>query len=97
MGYKNSRGSFKDYTYYVKDIRYKAIKTEWDEEFEELINGAINELEEDGYMVVGTNIVCGDVYFQATIGYIPIDKVYFEDEEGGNDNGRAEQILEQDN
>lgn len=95
MGYKNSRGSFKDYTYYVSDVRFRAIKTEWADDFEEEINSAMDQLEEDGYMVVGTNIICNEVYFQASIGYVPIDKVYFEDEEGGNIDGGTKQICQQ--
>ena len=87
MRYKNSEGSFRDYTYYIEDVRYKAIKEENPEDYEDELNGWVETLKKDGYSIVFVNTGVDEVYFKALIGYIPIDKLYFEEEEGGETNG----------
>lgn len=83
MRYSNSKGSFRDYTYYIEDVRYKAIKEESAEDYEDELNGWVETLKADGYAVVFVNTATDDVYFKALIGYIPIDNLYLEELEGG--------------
>lgn len=87
MRYTNSKGSFRDYAYYVEDVRYKAIKEEDAETYEEELNSWLETLKADGYTVVLVNTAADEVYFKALIGYVPSDEIYYEEAEGGEKDG----------
>lgn len=87
MRYTNSKGSFRDYAYYIEDVRYKSIKEEDAETYEEELNSWLETLKVDGYTVVMVNTAADEVYFKALIGYVPSDKIYYEEVEGGEKDG----------
>lgn len=87
MRYTNGEGSFRDYAYYIEDVRYKAIKEEDAETYEEELNSWLETLKADGYTVALVNTSADEVYFKALIGYVPNDKIYYEVLEGGEKDG----------
>lgn len=80
----HSGREFVDYKINVNDIRYTTVREEDAEMFEQELNGIIEQLNEDGYVVVGISYKIEDVYFSAVIEYIAEDNIfYYKDEEGG--------------
>lgn len=93
----NSGRKFNDYKIYINDIRYTAIKEEDADTFEDTINYLIEQLNADGYVVVGISYKVDDVYFSAVIEYIAEDNIYYNNEEVDTDgDGDAEQVQDGD-
>lgn len=93
----NSGRKFNDYKIYINDIRYTAIREEDPDTFEDTLNEIIEQLNADGYVVVGMSYKSDDVYFSAVIEYIAGDNIYYnQDNEEVNTDGNAEQIQDRD-
>lgn len=93
----NSGRKFNDYKIYINDIRYTAIKEEDADIFEDTLNDLIEQLNADGYVVVGISYKSGDVYFSAVIEYIAEDNIYYnQDNEEVNTDGDTEQVQDRD-
>lgn len=88
MGSENNRGSFKEYDYYIKDIRRIAIKEEDADYYSETFNDIMNELEEKGLTVIGIQTVIDMGAFHTVIEYVPNSCIYWR---GGEEDG-AEQV-----
>ena len=83
----NTGRVFRDFKIDINDIRYTAIKEEEPDIFEDTLNNTIEILNSDGYKVVGISYKMDDVYFAAIIEYVPIDKIYYKEEEVSEDGG----------
>lgn len=93
----NSGRKFNDYKIYINDIRYTAIKEEDPDTFEDTLNYLIEQLNVDGYVVVGISYKVNDVYFSAVIEYIAEDNIYYnQDNEEVDTDGDAEQVQDGD-
>lgn len=93
----NSGRRFNDYKIYINDIRYTAIREEDPDTFEDTLNEIIEQLNVDGYVVVGMSYKSDDVYFSAVIEYIAGDNIYYnQDNEEVSIDGDAEQIQDRD-
>lgn len=93
----NSGRRFNDYKIYINDIRYTAIREEDPDTFEDTLNEIIEQLNVDGYVVVGMSYKSDDVYFSAVIEYVAGDNIYYnQDNEEVNTDGNAEQIQDRD-
>lgn len=85
----NSGRKFNDYKVYINDIRYVTIREEDNEMFEQELNGMVQQLNDDGYVVIGISYKMEDIYFSAVIEYISADDIYYYvEEEGGEKDGR---------
>lgn len=91
----NSGRKFNDYKIYINDIRYTAVREEDPDTFEDTLNDLIEQLNADGYVVVGMSYKSDDVYFSAVIEYIAEDNIYYNNEEVDTD-GNAEQVQDGD-
>lgn len=90
MGYKNSRGSFKDFAYYPKDVRIYTISEDDAEEYTDTLNSLLETLEHDGYFVVSMHTVIEGGVYHTIVDYVPVSCIYLYEDEGGDKDGREQ-------
>lgn len=92
MGSENDRRNFKEYDYYLGDVRVLAIKEEDADYYTEDFNDVMDTLMENGNTVVGINTIIEAGTFHTVIDYVPNECIYWK---GGEVDGGDQQILDE--
>lgn len=89
---KDNKRSYRDFNYYLKDVRCVAIKEEDADIYTDILNDQLQYLEDEGNTVVAMSSIINDYGFNTIIDFVPNDKIYWK---GGDESGRGEQVSEQ--
>ena len=92
MGSENSRRNFKEYDYYLGDVRVLAIKEDDEDFYAEAFNDVMDTLMENGNTVVDINTIIEGGTFCTVIDYVPNECIYWK---GGEVDGGDQQILDE--
>lgn len=84
----NSGRKFIDYKVNLNDIRYVTVREEFAEDFEDTLNNLIEQLNKDGYKVVGISYKIDEVYFSAVVEYAAGDNIYYYKKEEVENDGQ---------
>lgn len=79
MGSENGRRNFKEYDYYLGDVRVLAIKEEDADYYTEDFNDVMDTLMENGNTVVGINTIIEAGTFHTVIDYVPNECIYWKE------------------
>ena len=91
--YRNKSGkTFKDNKVYVRDIRYSIVEGMDADNFELDLNERLDALEEEGCIIIDSEVHIFDDMYKGVISYTRGEYVYSEIDEGGENNNGDQQI-----